>query len=97
VDNIKEDALKDIRSKLSASNIVQEIFTPFAGRCASTIGLIRLHFSRLNPQSHRDYGHGNAVPARNLYWEGPQVTGRPHPEDGIWGSAALLHDTEFGI
>jgi hypothetical protein len=30
INKIKEDALQDIRSKLSASNIAQELFTPFA-------------------------------------------------------------------
>ena len=32
IENIKECALKDLRSKLTASNIVQELFTSFATR-----------------------------------------------------------------
>jgi hypothetical protein len=32
IEKIKEDALKDIRSKLTTSNVAQELFTTFAAK-----------------------------------------------------------------
>lgn len=34
MDNLREHALENIRSKLTPSNIVQELFTLFAAKCA---------------------------------------------------------------
>ena len=48
-------------------------------------------------QSHRSHGHGNTVPPREPYQEGPQVTDGSHQEDGIQGSTILRHDAELGI
>ena len=46
-----EDALKDIQSKLSASNVAQELFSVFAARWVSRV-YIRSNFHARSPFSH---------------------------------------------
>jgi len=97
IKNFEEDALKSIQSELTTSNIVQELFSSFAARWASS-GLLFFFFSHLNLlRSQSGLGYGDPGPLRNVYRKGSQIAHGSYPKDGVWGGTLLFHNAEFGL
>ncbi|KAF9779860.1 hypothetical protein BJ322DRAFT_1086930 [Thelephora terrestris] len=97
IEDIREDALKDIRSKLTALNVARELFTSFAAKLVSK-KLLRsflLTLGLLQPFS----GHGfrDPVPLQKLHREECQTVDGTHPKNGVWGNTLPPYNLGFGL
>jgi hypothetical protein len=97
IEDIREDALNDIRSKLTASNVARELFTSFAAKLVSKklLHSFLLTLGLLQPYS----GHGfrDPVPLQNLHREECQTVDGAHPENGVWGNTLPSYNLGFGL